>query len=296
MIDRYLADLAACLHVPRHRRRRILDEVRDHLDDSAVSLLSEGLTAAEAEERAIASFGPADVVAAQFNRQEAAAFTRVAPVLMVACGLTVLGGFALATLLQPTGNGPAPAPLLRQIAFFIGVLGAQFAVVAGVRAVSRVAAGWRTPPCGNDVRLVRRAGAVFVGGLLATVLGWSVALLHVEHVRHDVRLVPLTAGLVAMIAGAVAAAAFVLRRISTAAAPADERPLAPGWLAVGERVIAWCGRRPWLTCGLVTLASSAAAMRHAETTLIGALPWGLAEAVAVVAGYVALGPALELRT
>ena len=36
-------------------------------------------------------------------------------------------------------------------------------------------------------------------------------------------------------------------------------------------------------------------MSHAETTVTGALPWGIAQAVAVIGGFVLLGPALDLR-
>ena len=295
MIDQYLANLSAHLHVPRHRRGRILGEVRDHLDDSATSLVSEGLTANEAEERAVLSFGPANLVAEQFNRQAAAAFARRAPVLMAGCGFIVLGGFTVATIPQPGKDTPTPAPLLRQIAFFAGFIGVQFAILAGVRCAARVGARWRSGPDRRDVRLIRRSVAVFVAGLVTTVAGWSVALIHVEHVRHDLRMVPLTAGLVAMIAGAVAAATLALRRLGTTTS-VDNAPFDTGWLAMGERLIAWVGRHPVVSCGLVSVASGMGAMRHAETTMIGALPWGIAQAVAVVAGYVALGPALELRT
>lgn len=36
-------------------------------------------------------------------------------------------------------------------------------------------------------------------------------------------------------------------------------------------------------------------MMHAETTVSGALPWGVAQGAAVVGGYLLLGPTLELR-
>jgi hypothetical protein len=37
------------------------------------------------------------------------------------------------------------------------------------------------------------------------------------------------------------------------------------------------------------------AMARAETTVWAALPWGIAEVVAIVLGFVLLGPMLELR-
>jgi hypothetical protein len=44
------------------------------------------------------------------------------------------------------------------------------------------------------------------------------------------------------------------------------------------------------------VVATTAAMVHAETTALDALPWGAAQAIAVVLGFVLLGPTLGLRT
>ena len=52
---------------------------------------------------------------------------------------------------------------------------------------------------------------------------------------------------------------------------------------------------PSWSCGVVALGAAMGAMVHAETSLVSALPWGAAEAVAVMAGYCLLGPWLGMR-
>jgi hypothetical protein len=54
-------------------------------------------------------------------------------------------------------------------------------------------------------------------------------------------------------------------------------------------------RWPWPSCPLVAAVSAAVAMTRAETNVAGALAWGGTEAAVVVAGFLVLGPILDLR-
>jgi hypothetical protein len=71
VITSYLDELEAALRLPRRRRNRIRLEVQDHLLEAASHPLSEDADPFEAQERAIARFGPAPALAAEFHRQAA---------------------------------------------------------------------------------------------------------------------------------------------------------------------------------------------------------------------------------
>jgi hypothetical protein len=68
-LNDYVAALARDLRVGPLRRRRILAEVEDHLQASVDERLASGVARDEAEEAALARFGPAAGLAAGFNRQ-----------------------------------------------------------------------------------------------------------------------------------------------------------------------------------------------------------------------------------
>ena len=55
------------------------------------------------------------------------------------------------------------------------------------------------------------------------------------------------------------------------------------------------GTTPWSPASSSPGLSAVPAMSHAETTLSGAVPWGVAQAAGVVLGFVLLGPSLGLR-
>ncbi len=63
--DRYLRELRSLL--PRHRRRRIIAELRNHLDDGIAAEMAQGIDREEAERRTIARLGPPHRLAAQFE-------------------------------------------------------------------------------------------------------------------------------------------------------------------------------------------------------------------------------------
>lgn len=299
MIDDYLARLRSELRVTGKRRDRIVDDVRDHLEDAIAALRRDGTEAGDAERMALAAFGPASQFAAQINSDAATLLLRRTPAAMVLAGLAVVGGLLFAAVPQPAPGLPKPAGLGGEISFFAGTVGLQVAFIAGVRAAARTLARWRRTPSAADLHLLRRTALVFVGGLIASAVGWTVALLDAVSGRPHGRVVPLVVGLAMIIGGSTLAAATTARwrRTMIVVPPdGDGDELPASVFALPERFIQWMAAKPALACTSAALVAALAAMSRAETTAAGALPWGLAEAAFVVAGYVMLGPALELRT
>jgi len=103
-------------------------------------------------------------------------------------------------------------------------------------------------------------------------------------------------GAAIMIVAATAGLVAVIRlRVNATDEAADGRAAGPGVFGLGERVIAFVRRSPFIACAAVACVAAGSAMTHAETTVTGALPWGLAQAAAVVIGFLVLGPTLELH-
>jgi hypothetical protein len=75
----------------------------------------------------------------------------------------------------------------------------------------------------------------------------------------------------------------------------DDNATRGGFAGIGEACIGFVRRHPVVSCAAIAVVSIFPAMSHAETTLAGALPWGLIQAGTVVLGFVVLGPALGLR-
>jgi hypothetical protein len=70
----------------------------------------------------------------------------------------------------------------------------------------------------------------------------------------------------------------------------------PILLTFGDRALGIVRRYPVASVAFATIVAFAWTLGHVETTsLIAALPRGIAEAVSVIAGFVFLGPALGLR-
>ena len=179
------------------------------------------------------------------------------------------------------------------------MLAFQVAVVAGFCAAARAAAVWRSRGVrAEDRRFVVRSAAGSVTFLAIAALGWATAVaLSADGMAHPNR-ATLVVGLAAMVAAPIAAGLLVLRlRVngSDDAPDPDPEPVSPGLPGIGARAIDVVRRHPVVSCAVATLVAVPSAMSHAETTLTGALPWGIAQAVAVIGGFVLLGPALGLR-
>ena len=68
-IQHYLRIVRASLYVPSAQRRRVLEEIESHLDDSVAAHMRDGGTRDEAIALAIDELGPPDAVAAAFNEK-----------------------------------------------------------------------------------------------------------------------------------------------------------------------------------------------------------------------------------
>jgi hypothetical protein len=297
--ERYISDLSSRLHVSSRTRLRIETEVRDHINDAIAQRLAAGATSDAAEEQAVAEFGAASELATQFNVITGTQAMRRAPLIFLAAGVAVFGGFLLAAATQPQASTRTNAPVAAQVAFFAAVLAFQIAFVAGVCAASRAAALWRS----RDVRavdrsFVRRCTAIGVGALAVAATGWATAVgFSLDRLTHTNTLT-LAIGLAAMISAAIAGGVFVTALRVNAAdewVVNDSDEQWAGVLGFGERAMETVRHYPLVACGVVAAISATSAMAHAETTFTGALPWGIAQVVAVIGAFVLLGPALQLR-
>jgi len=72
LIDEYLRKLRASLRTPPHRTAQILAEAEDHLRESAAAGEALGLTERDAQEAAIAAFGPVRAVVRAHRRPASA--------------------------------------------------------------------------------------------------------------------------------------------------------------------------------------------------------------------------------
>jgi hypothetical protein len=298
-IDRFVADFAAHLRVGRRRRTAIVEEVRDHLVDAAEARARRfGEPRDRAEDAAVAAFGSPAVIARRFNAAAGARAMRRAPFVGVLAGAGVVVGFLGAAAPQPHTTHQATAAM--QVTFFVGVLAFQVAIVAGVCGAARAAAVWqRSASSAVDRAFVRRCMTVSMLALWIGVLG--VTTNFVLHARRsaDANGIALAAGAVAMICVATAG---LLALVRLDVNPDDDDVTTPTdgeWSALlraGDSVMRVVNRHPMVSCAAATIAATTWAMFQAEApSVTAALPWGVGEAVTVVAAFVLLGPTLGLR-
>lgn len=296
-IDQYVAELSTALRVGRRGSARILTEIRDHLDDATGHRLRAGMTPDDAVAGAIAAFGPPAMLADQFNGEAGTRAMRRAPVVAFTAGVTVFVGLVFAARAQPRPAVPMDASVATQVSFFVAVLAFQVAVVAGMCAASRAVARSRAAIAHrDDRRFVRRATIVSTIALGVAAASWATTLwIGVERLTHPDTAATVMGGAIMLGAAMLAIAAAYRLRVNAAdesgAAPTDP----PLLFNLGEESVAVVRRHPVLSCTAVAALSVWPAMAHAETSVAGALPWGIAQAVAVVVAFVVLGPVLELR-
>ena len=299
-IDDYVAELATLLHVPSTRRRRILAEVHDHLDDAVAHQRAndEALTQPGGPTASVlADFGQVSTIAAQFNAEAGTAAMRRGPLVALAGGLGVFGGFLLAGTTQPQSTSPKDATWLTQLAFFVAVLGFEVALVAGACAAARALAWWKSSVASSSDRdFVRRCSLVSTGALAIAAVSWSVttALASDRLVRPNSTTLVLGAAVMLVSAGVAVGMVHRLPLNLVDEGPSGSEP-AGGAFTLAERGVGFVRAHPVLCCLVLAGFSAVPAMSHAETTLSGSLPWGLAQAASVVVGFLALGPLLGLR-
>jgi hypothetical protein len=296
-IDRYIAELTPRLNVGARGRTRILAEVRDHLDDAIAHRVRTGEGLAQAARAALDAFGSPGAMASQFNAEAGARAMRRAPLVAFTAGLGVLAGFVVAGATQPHSATPTNATFATQISFFASVLAFQIAVVAGTCAASRALSLWRTSARrGSDRQFVRQCTVISTGALGVAAVGWATTMGLALDRLADPNRATLAVGGVIMVCTAGIAIGAAHRLRMNASDDADDGPDATSrFLDIGERVIGLSRAHPVVTCAGVAALSVWPAMSHAETTLAGALPWGIAQAATVVLGFIVLGPALGLR-
>jgi hypothetical protein len=296
-IDVFVSDLGARLRFGGRARRSVLDEVRDHLNDSADRSEAAGSTRERAEATAVVVFGSAELLARHFNAAAGARAMRRAPLVALAAGASVVVGFVVAAAPQP--RTARPATPTQQVTFFLAVVALQVAITAGFCGGARVLAVWRSAAASGPARaFVRRCILVSMVALVAGVA--SLALNFVLDARRSslAHRGALAIGAAVMIVGA-AAGLVTARRLRVNASDEDDGVRgaeSPPLLRAGDTTITLVHHHPVVACGAVMLAASAWAMSRAEAaSVIAALPWGAGEAAAVVLGFVVLGPLLGLR-
>jgi hypothetical protein len=97
-IEQYLDELYERLTGPAHRARRVLAEAEAHLRDFADARIAEGVESFDAEQQAVAAFGPVQGFAASCNRisrrERTMAFVRelrTPAILLVGVGFLTIG-------------------------------------------------------------------------------------------------------------------------------------------------------------------------------------------------------------
>ena len=296
-IENYLDELNSLLETSEKHKKEILGEVRDHLLDSTAEKISLGISSSQAEHEAVNAFGSANLIAGGFNACEGAKATKQAPIITLLSGILVLATFLIVAWSQPRNT--SSASIFQQITFFLGVISVQVALAAGICGTSRALSLWKSlENSGKDRAFIKRALKISLLALQIGVAAISVNfILDSVHNKSSNR-TALVLGMVVMIAGSIAGLASVtkLRINSSNVIQEDYSIHSPGILSLGERVISVIKRHPIVPLLFVAILSGLSGMNKAETsTLQQALPWGAAEVMATVLGYLLIGPYLGLR-
>lgn len=335
MIEPYLAELGRRLELPARKRRRILDESRDHLLELTGRGRELGLPDAEAERRAIETFGEPRAIAREFHEQVASAGVQRLSGLTAALLVAFLALQAIVTL-APAGSHAdwASSGGYGVLAFFLG----QVAAVAGVLGIAR---SLRYRPEGrvplHGLGDIVRADAVALGCTWLVTLSLGAGLVvHSGSIGDSGWGVALAAGVGATAALALATS-FALVRSLAAARPLPEAApqsdalddlqavarLVPaervhiaagrGWQRLRDQApgaASWLDLRghPWRFCMLFAAACGlAVALAHALSeggpppaavlwkAALAALLIASIEGAAVVVSFLALGRFLGIR-
>lgn len=294
-VDRFLDEFTAALRTGRRYRVRVVAEIREHLADAVDAYSAAGEL--HPDRLAIDAIGTSVALAERFNAV-AATRRRLRAPWWSAAALVALAGGALISLVGHTPRPDVAAPAFAQIVFFATALAAQVAVLAAGRGVSLSIALRRDPhPPQVDETTLSRATHVSIAASAVAAVGWVVALVSAAHRGAISGGSNLAVGITLLAVGVASSAVAVLRgtRITDNAELGESATWGPAPGFIGERIVAFARRHPTGTAVATSAIAAAFAMWHAETTLSGSLVWGVAEMVAVVAGFVLLGPHLGLR-
>jgi hypothetical protein len=151
LIAGYLAELGTGLRVPADEAELILAEAEDHLRATAAAKLETGLTELEAQQAAVASFGPARDVARAHRRRAvtagkaAMAAWKVGALLVTTVGAGGIAGMGIFTYLlrsAPPGMGmESLLPLPPVVIVYAAMVAGGVVMLATRRLVRRRATG-----------------------------------------------------------------------------------------------------------------------------------------------------------
>jgi hypothetical protein len=294
IVDQFLSDLGSALRVGRRYRARVVGELREHLGDAVEAHVAAGWP--DPERLAIDAIGVPRVLADRFNIEAATRRLLRGPLWAAGAIAAVLGG-VIVSMLGPARSADVAAPWFAQVLFFVAAVGVQVAVVAVCRGASLCVAMRRNPHPGQpDETVLDRSMRLAISATAIAAALWVAVLLSAEHRGALASGRFLVAGFALMAAGVVGAA-VMMRPTRTAVGSEPREPeLAPaGFAFIGERAFGFVQRHPFFSTVGVGLLAAGVTMLHAETTLSGSVPWGVAEIVSVVAGFVLLGSHLGLR-
>lgn len=262
-------------------RRRILDEIGDHL-------------ACEPE----AELGDPAQLARQFADEVGTA--RALKAAITGFAALVVAGALFAVALALSGSGafgapPANAPLIGRVATAVALLAPQVAFVAGVLAVLR----WvrrrssQVLPAAEATVVVRRAGVAVLAGIASMVSLGTIAIVYRHHVSSSWMTFTVVAAAVATV-GLMAA-------LWPVAAAARLRPVAGGRAGdvfddLGGLVPARLRGHPWRLAVIVAVAVAALITLvavPASDEFDGAVR-GIADALVCLIGFATLGRYLGL--
>ena len=312
-IGGYLQQLERELRVKRAPRRRLIKEVADHLRESADEIAAAGMARAEAEERAIARFGAAALVARRFAHAVASTSARTALVVAATACTSYAGAAALFILAGPMWlrDFPQGAPSMPALQ-----IAAVALVLSGVRALR-----YRKTLLIDEARLRFVAnGTAIASAAVAGAAGIELVLGLTRPApapwadESAIVAVYAVAGIAALAATLFAVCTVVrARALAALPRPGGERLPDAAALLVDDVAVAaprlqsvasLVTSRPVLACAVTAVCAFIAMTAVAvldpgsgehTSTLAGAAATGLFEAAAVVAGYFAFGRALGLR-
>jgi hypothetical protein len=285
-LDQLAAELGA-RGVPGPQRRRIVLELRDHI---------------ECEPGCEDRLGDPGELATSFadelatSRARGSAFWSVGALALAALAL-VTSQLAIGRAGGHPGYGNGISIALFIPALLGMLLAPQVALVAGSLAALRAARRRSTPRLpAAEIALIERRTRVALAAGLATVGGLALYL-----VNFAPRLPGWYLGLVGALSGAAAVALLVAFRGLTRAQAIVSGVAGPGGDVFDDIPIIgrqWLRRRPWRLGVIGSLLIGIAAVlftAHAERSLIEGLERGIPEALALALGFALLGRVVGLR-
>lgn len=296
-VEEYLTELSDLLNVGRKKRTEILEEVRDHLLQSVQNLSHDESSLMRSEMDALTAFGPPILIASQFNAEAGAKAMRRAPLIAITSGASVVISFLIAVINQPKTTAPANLP--QQITFFLSVIAFQFALLTGLFGLTRTLSTWKTSVSSGAGRTyVKNCITFSMSALTIGAVSMAANFFFDAHQgtprSRDFLLIGALLMTIVAVVGLTSSIKLHVNASCENIAMCSDQPRA--LIKIWESIINLVRRFPFSSLLFGTVTASAWVILHAETsTFVGALPWGVAEAVAVVAGFLFLGPILGLR-